>query len=25
MVLNAAFGLLERRVLAWQPRTAGRA
>jgi ABC-type nitrate/sulfonate/bicarbonate transport system permease component len=23
MVLNAAFGLLERRVLAWQPRTAG--
>lgn len=25
MVLNAAFGLLERRVLAWQPRTGGRA
>jgi ABC-type nitrate/sulfonate/bicarbonate transport system permease component len=24
MVLNAAFGLLERRVLAWQPRTGGR-
>jgi ABC-type nitrate/sulfonate/bicarbonate transport system permease component len=24
MVLNAAFGLLERRVLAWQPRSGGR-
>jgi ABC-type nitrate/sulfonate/bicarbonate transport system permease component len=25
MVLNAAFGLFERRVLAWQPRAADRA